>query len=101
VFDQTIKDHLITVIGDSRLTHWNSVVWIICPKDNTIVSYGSDQALIVWNRDDGSIVRGFYDVVASAYAPGIAKFFMVTSDGKRNSSEAAPPRPHTWRHPPG
>jgi WD40 repeat protein len=82
VFDQTVKDHLVTVIGDSRLTHWDSVQWIACPNREVIVSYASDHALLVWDRHDGSIHHGFYDVVASAYAPGAERFFMLTHDAK-------------------
>lgn len=81
VFDQTVRDHLVAVIGDSRLTHWKAVRWIVCPNEKNIVSYGSDQALLVWNRDDGSIRRGFYDVIASAYAVDANICFMVTAQG--------------------
>jgi WD40 repeat protein len=82
VFDQTVMGHLVTVIGDSRLTHWDSVRWIACPNRDVIVSYGSDHALLVWNRNDGSILHGFYDVAASAYAPRTERFVMVTPDTK-------------------
>lgn len=80
VFDQTVQDNLVTVLGDSRLTHWDSVVWIECPSTDVLVSYGSDHALLAWNRDDGSIRKGFYDVAACAYASDAQQCFMVTSD---------------------
>ena len=81
VLDATAQGHLVTVIGDGRLTHWDRVRWIVCPDEHTIVSYGSDGALLVWNRNDGSLRRGFYDVIAGAYASDADLCFMVTSEG--------------------
>lgn len=80
--DQTARDHLVTVLGDNRLTHWDTVRWIKCPDAETIVSAGDDGAVIVWNRQDGSIRRGFYDVHSSAYATAANLCFMVNSKGE-------------------
>ncbi len=80
--DQTARDHLITVLGDNRLTHWDTVRWIKCPDAETIVSAGGDGAVVVWNRQDGSIRRGFYDVRGCAYATGPDLCFMINSQGE-------------------
>lgn len=85
VFDKNVQDHLVTVVGDSRLQHWDSVLWLSCESRDTIISYGRDGALLVWNRDDGSIRRGFYDLIAFAHAAQLDRFFFVTADGSLKS----------------
>ncbi|MEO8497639.1 MAG: WD40 repeat domain-containing protein [Planctomycetota bacterium] len=80
-FDPTVREHLVTVLGDSRLSHWGRVSWLFSPDAKTIISYGDDQALIVWNRDDGSIRQGFFDVPFAARAADAGKIFMGDSKG--------------------
>jgi WD40 repeat protein len=79
--DQSVREHLVTVLGDSRLSHWGSVRWLFGPDRDTIISHGNDGALIVWNRDDGSIREGFFDVPFAARAVDAGLIFMGDSKG--------------------
>lgn len=67
-YDDVVGAHLVTVLGDSRMSHWGRVRWLHCPDKDTVVSYGADQALLKWNFHDGSIRQGFYDVPFAALA---------------------------------
>ena len=76
-FNDAVLDRLVTVLGDSRLTHWDRVHWVAYPDGETIISYGRDNALLIWNRRDGSIRSGFYDVLGAAYASDVQKVFWL------------------------
>lgn len=84
-FDETVRANLVTVLGDSRLSHWGSVAWLLVPDSNTIISYGSDGALIIWNRDDGSIRHGFFDVTFAVHATEAGTILFGDGEGKVRS----------------
>lgn len=77
-FDSVVRQKLVTVLGDSRLTHWGRVHWLATPDKDTIISQAADRSLIVWNRKDGSIRHGFYDVSFAVYAPAAGLIFFGT-----------------------
>lgn len=80
-FDKPALDRLITVLGDSRMSHWASIRWLLRPDPETVVSYGSDNALIIWDYEVGSIRRGFFDAVCATYASGAQRVYWIDSAG--------------------
>lgn len=91
-FDETVREHLVTILGDSRLSHWGRVDWLLAPDPETIISYGADEALIVWNRHDGSIRHGFFDAAFALHAPDAGVILFGDSDGKVRSWSIADDR---------
>lgn len=101
-YDEESRKRLIAILGDSRLTHWSAVTTLDLPDRETVLSIGSDRALIVWNRRDGSIRKGFYDWANACWSPEAGLAFVLGYDGTLTtwSIEKNVRLPETLRIPP-